>query len=98
MKPIVLFVAILSFFACKRCMSKDDLETQLKKVMTNHLYKSINNDTSRARYDVKSVTFYEEQNFYDCEFKVRVTAKNYDTTGMMTAKITKDFSKVMRKS
>jgi len=98
MKPVVLFVAILSFFACKRSMSQDDIETELKKAMTNHLYKSINNDTSRARYEVKSVAFYEEKNVYDCEFKVRVTAKNYDTTGMMTAKITKDFSRVMRKS
>jgi hypothetical protein len=82
---------------CKRSMTRADLETELMKAMSNSLNKQVNFDTTKARFDVKSVTFYEEKTYYDCEFIVRLRRPGYDTTGGMAAKVSKDFVSVNRK-
>ena len=97
-RVFILLFAIASFLSCKRKMSNDDVEMELKKALTEHLYKAINYDSARIKYEVKTVTFYEGETNYDCEFKVRVVSPNHDTTGIMTARISKDFSKVTRRS
>jgi hypothetical protein len=43
------------------------------------------------------VNFYEDKDFYDCEFMVRLREPGRDTTGSMGATITKDFKKMNRK-
>jgi hypothetical protein len=97
-KLFILIAAVFSIFSCKRNLSSSDVETELKKALTNHLYKSIQYDSNRIKYDVQTVTYFEDKTFYECEFKVRVIAlPNHDTTGTMTARISKDFSKVSRK-
>jgi|SRR5882724_10337733 len=96
-KSVIFILAIFSIFSCKRNLSASDVETELKRALTNHLYKAIQYDSNRIKYDVQTVTYFEDKNFYECEFKVRVTAPNHDTTGTMTARISKDFSKVSRK-
>jgi len=98
MKPVILFIALIAAVGCKRSLSATEIETELKKAMTTHLYKSINYDSARIKYDVQTVIYYEDKTFYECEFKVRVTSPGHDTTGTMTARIFKDFSKVNRKS
>jgi hypothetical protein len=78
-------------------MSREELETQLKKAMYRGLYQDINNDSSKVKFDVLSVNFYEDKDFYDCEFMVRLREPGRDTTGSMGATITKDFKKMNRK-
>src|SRR3979411_2946890 len=95
MKPFILAIAVIGVFSCKRNLSHVEVETELKKALTEHLYKAINYDSARAKYDVQTVNYFEDKTFYECEFKVRVTAPNHDTTGTMTARISKDFSKVI---
>jgi len=82
---------------CKRNMTRAELETQLMAAMSNSLNKQVNFDTTKAKFDVKSVTFFEEKTYYDCEFMVRLRRPGYDTTGGMAAKISKDFASVNRK-
>ena len=97
MKTFALLCSFLVLFSCKKKMNKEELETQLKKAMYRGLYENINNDSSVIKYDVLSVTFYEDKEVYDCEFKVRLSKPGYDTTGTMAATITKDFKKMNRR-
>ena len=93
----VLVTSLLVLFSCKKKMSREELETQLKKAMYRGLYQDINNDSSKVKFDVLSVNFYEDKDFYDCEFMVRLREPGRDTTGSMGATITKDFKKMNRK-
>ena len=99
MKKISFFALLLMMIACRHATSRNELESNLKKSMTEYLYKSVKNDSSQVKFNVLTVTFFEEKNFYLCEFKVRMKRVNgLDTTGIMSADISKNFSKVMRKS
>ena len=93
----VLVTSLLVLFSCKKKMSREELETQLKKAVYRGLYQDINNDSSKVKFDVLSVNFYEDKDFYDCEFMVRLREPGRDTTGSMGATITKDFKKMNRK-
>jgi hypothetical protein len=97
LKSFTLICSLLVLFACKKKMSREDLETQLKMAMYRGLYQNINNDSSVVKFDVLSVNFFEDKDFYDCEFIVRLRKPGYDTTGSMGAMITKDFKKMNRK-
>ncbi|GAC1438478.1 MAG: hypothetical protein NVSMB63_02090 [Sediminibacterium sp.] len=97
MKKILLGMFLLLAIACQKRPKHDDVGNHLKKAMTSFLYESVNNDSAKVRYEVKEVVFFEDTDAYDCEFKVRMIQGTHDTTGVMTAKITKDFSKVVRK-
>jgi hypothetical protein len=47
---------------------------------------------------VEEVAYYAGQEFYECEFKVRMKRlRGSDTTGQMLARIKKDYSSVIRK-
>lgn len=100
MKLIIPAILLMAAIGCKRHLSTTEVERELKTAMTNYLYKQIHNDSSKARYDIQQVTFFEDKEFYECEFKVHlyIVQKNHDTTGIMTARISKDFSSVRRKS
>ncbi len=91
---IVILIAVIS---CKRNLSRTEVENQLKSAMTSYLYKGVNNDSSMVKFFVKSVNFYEDKTFYECEFIVYKQYNKHDTTGMMGARISKDFSSVKRK-
>jgi len=98
MKSFILIITLIAAMGCKRTLTHEEVEAELKKAMTENLYKGINYDSAKAKYDVQSVSYYEDKTFFECEFKVRVTNPGHDTTGIMTARISKDFSKVVRKS
>jgi len=68
------------------------------QAMQTKLYDNINNDSANTKFHVLSVSFYEEKNTYLCQFTVRLQQKNLDTTGIMTAVISKDMKQVVRKS
>ena len=92
----MLFVVVV-LFACNRNMSPEELETKLKSTMTDYLYKGVNYDSSKVKYRVQDVVYYIDKDYYDCEFKVFMSVKDgKDTLGDMSAKISKDFTKVYR--
>jgi hypothetical protein len=98
MKSILLLAVFLVMFACKHATTRNEVERKLKKSMTEYLYNSVNNDSSQVKFNVLNVIFFEEKNIYRCEFDVQMTRPNgRDTTGTMSADISKDFKKVSRK-
>jgi hypothetical protein len=96
---IVLLMA-LSLCGCKRksADSKEKTESRLKAAMQAELYNAVNNDSSTVQYRVLEVSYFEERNRFICEFKVRLMRNGHDTTGVMTADISKDMTVVKRKS
>jgi hypothetical protein len=90
-------ISLATFVSCKRSMTKDELEGQLKAAMSNSLNKQVNFDSTKAKFDVMTVNYFEDKTFYQCEFRVRLRKPGLDTTGGMAANISKDFLTVNRK-
>ena len=96
-KKILVCLLLILGLCCQKKPKPSELEKQLRKTMSAFLYKSVNNDSSKVKYDVKEVIFFEAPDFYECEFNVKMSQAGKDTTGVMGARITKDFLRVSRK-
>jgi hypothetical protein len=97
MKKISILFFVVILFACNRNLSLEELQSKLKSTMTDYLYKGVNYDSSKVKYRVQDVVYYIDKDYYDCEFKVFMSVKGgKDTVGDMSAKISKDFTKVYR--
>lgn len=98
MKKIIslLFVAIL--VACNADLTPQELEERLKSTMTDFLYKTVNYDSSKVKYRIKDIIYYNDnRGFYDCQFTVEMKVEGKkDTVGKMFAYISKDFKDVKR--
>jgi len=93
----ILFILIL--ISCEANLSHDEIETKLKNTMTDFLYKGNNYDSSKVKYHIKEIIFYNDdiRHSYDCQFKVQMSVKGRkDTVGIMFAVISKDFKDVKR--
>lgn len=94
----MLLLSLLVLLAsCQKKPKPSDIQQHLRKAMTGFLYHSVNNDSSKVRFEVKEVIYFEEADSYDCEFNVRMLQAGKDTTGVMKASVSKDFAKVSRK-
>ncbi len=90
---LIFLIAIL--FSCKaKDTSPGDLSNELKETIQASLYKSVNNDSSKVKYHVEDVNYFEEADKYICEFNVHVQTKLRDTTGIMKAEVSKDFKTI----
>ena len=91
---ISLTAGLLLSVACKRRISGAELKEQLEKAMTQHLDSGARSSTLHPHFDVLDVAWYEETDYYRCEFKVKMTLPDgKDTTGIMKQKVSKDFSR-----
>lgn len=97
MKKLLVLSAIVWFSSCQKKPRPSEVQQHLAKAMTEFLYHSVNNDSSRVKFEVKEVVYFEEANSYDCEFRVHMVQAGKDTTGVMKASVSKDFAKVNRK-
>lgn len=99
MKKHLFFLALVTFslLSCQKKPKTEEVNEHLNKAMREFLYSTVNNDSSKVKFDVQEVLFYEAANFYECEYKVRVVSPGKDTTGIMKARVSKDFTKVNRK-
>ncbi|MFI5156684.1 MAG: hypothetical protein ACHQEM_10885 [Chitinophagales bacterium] len=94
----ILFSGMVSLSSCSRKLSHEQVEQKLKEAMKTFLsHQEFRYDTSKAEFTIDSVVYFEDKKFYECEFNVHLKKKNYDTTGIMTARISKDFTTVTRK-
>ena len=95
---VLLFVTAL---ACKqKVLSGAELEKKLINTMQNYLNDEAKTKPGTVTYTVKDVSFYadKDKRQYNCEFHVDMHVPGkIDTTGLMTANIPNDFSKVERK-
>lgn len=101
MKRLIPILALIFIFSCKNETKPEDVEEKLKTSMLNFLYEKIaHNDSSKVKYKiVGDVAYYDDKltNYYDCEFKVRMSLPGRkDTIGTMGAYISKDFKTVKR--
>jgi hypothetical protein len=100
MRTTTALLLLLALAGCHTPTAKDlreKKEIRLKQAMLQKLYKDINNDSSTVKYEILSVSFFEGREYYNCEFKVHLKQPQLDTTGFMTADISKDMSVVKRK-
>ena len=99
MKSLSFYAVLFVMLACKHASTREEVEDKLKKSMTEYLYKSVNNDSSQVKFKVLNVIFFEEKNLYRCEFDVQMKRiKGGDTTGTMSADISKNFKNISRKN
>ncbi len=83
--------------ACGNSSGNTDPREQLKVAFVESLYKAINYDSSKVRYRVDEVIYYEDTKYYDCQFKLTMFRKGFtDTTGSVWAYVSKDFKEVKR--
>ncbi len=97
MKKIAICIICILAASCQKKPKPAEVQEHLRKAMSGFLYESVHNDSSKVKFDVKDVVFFEDKEYYECEFNVRMLQEGKDTTGVMRARITKDFVKVNRK-
>jgi hypothetical protein len=96
MRYFFLLVLLTVGLACKpKILSGEKLENKLIETMQEHLDKNAKPGVS---YKVEDVAFYPEkkEKRYRCDFHVQMHHDKVDTTGVMSAIIPNDFSKVER--
>lgn len=97
MKYFFSFILLLALSAgCKqKVLSGAELENKLKETMKDYLHKTLKPGTE---FTIKDVIYYPEKmkNLYICQFHVTMHYGKSDTTGVVAATISNDFSKVKR--
>lgn len=97
MKHFFAFIFLFTLgTGCKpKVISGVELENKLKETMNDYLHKTLKPGTEVT---VKDVIYYPEKTkkMYICEFHVNIHLGNNDTTGVVAATISNDFSKVTR--
>jgi len=63
------------------------------------LQKGPHTDSTKVKFEIMNVTYFEDSAFYVCEFKVRmkIPSQGIDTIGIMNGIVSKDFSVIHRK-
>jgi hypothetical protein len=95
-KAIVILSSIIMLSCKAKSPAPANVEDTLKKTMQSYLYKAVNNDSSYVKYHIDKIIFYDDDSQYICNFTVHMKAKNFDTTGIMKANISKNFLKISR--
>ncbi len=98
----IVFAGTILLFSCLKKISKKDIEENLKSAMSMALNHRPGLDTSRVKFYVTEVSYFEDKSDYRCQFKVDMKEKTNeqikDTTGYMNADISKDFKTVSRRN
>ncbi|MES1159895.1 MAG: hypothetical protein ABUM51_03995 [Bacteroidota bacterium] len=98
MKPATLLLLVSLLASCKRTLSPAEVKDNLEKAMTAKLIDEQGGDTTRLKFRMIDVDYFEDKDFYECEFQVRLFRQNgTDTTGIVKGRVSKDFSKVTKK-
>jgi hypothetical protein len=94
MKLYIVAGMLLLAAGCKETPSNEAvIDARLIEAMSNHLTTTGKPGTA---FTVKEVIYTEKNNEYYCEFRVNMKTNVQDTTGTMTAFISKDFKTVNR--
>ena len=100
MKTIHFFLitSLLTVPGCQRHLSPAEVKDNLEKAMAAYLIEQQGGDTSRLKFKMEDVNYFEDKDFYECEFSVRLFRQGgADTTGLIKGRVSKDFSKVTKK-
>ena len=101
MKIIYLFlpaIILLSETACQRKLTAAEIKENLEKAMTAYLQKEQSHGAAPLHFEMVDVTYFEDADNYLCDFKVKLYRPDgSDTTGIISSKVAKDFSKVSKR-
>ena len=83
---------------CQRKLSATEVKTDLEKAMGTYLHQQQHTDTPPLRFDMVDVTYQETDSNYQCQFTIKLYRPDgTDTTGIISSKVSKDFSIVSAK-
>jgi len=69
-----------------------------KENLEKALADQLKREAPSRQFTVEDVSWYEESDHYDCEFKVRLHRSNgADTTGIIKGTVSKDFTQVSKR-
>jgi hypothetical protein len=101
MRLTFFFFAALILFAigCERKLSAAEIKDNLEKAMSAYLVKQQRPGTPPLKFQMVDVNYYDgPDEYYLCDFKVKLFRPDgTDTTGIISSKVSKDFSKVSRR-
>jgi hypothetical protein len=101
MRLTFLFFAafILLAIGCERKLSAAEIKDNLEKAMSSYLLKQQHPGAPPLKFQMVDVTYYDgPDEYYLCDFKVRLFRPDgSDTTGIISSRVSKDFSKVSRR-
>lgn len=91
----LLLLVTLAVACEQKILSGKELEDKLKETMTDYLGETLRPGTV---FIIKDMNYYPDKikNHYICTFDVSMRTASKDTTGVMKAIISRDFSKVDR--
>ena len=103
MKQFILTSLLFLLFACKTPRAPLAVDKELKENMATYLNKNPK-ALNTMHYMVDSVIYFQEADFYTCEFYVhmksdtanKTLSKPIDTVGVMKVKMNKDFKVLSR--
>ncbi len=97
-KHALLIISLEMGLSCKRSLSQAEVKDNLEKAMAAHLVEEQGGDTTRIKFKMMDVNYFEDKHFYECEFSVHLSREDgTDTTGLIKGRVSKDFSKVTKK-
>ena len=98
MKYFFLIASLGIGISCKRSLSQTEIKDNLEKAMASRLLEEQGGDTTRFKFKMEDVAYFETNDFYECEFTVRLHRPDgKDTTGLIKGRVSKDFQKVTKK-
>jgi signal recognition particle GTPase len=105
-KHLIIGGFVFFMVACNTIKNQtpEQVQQNLTTAMQNFLQKTQQRDSNKVIFTVKSVAYYEEAQYYICDFKVHMqnnpqimaNIPKIDTVGTMHCRITKDFQNVTR--
>jgi hypothetical protein len=95
---ILLPAFLLLGTGCQRKLSAAEVKEDLEKAMSAYLRQHQRPDTAPLRFDMVDVHYSEEDSDYLCQFTIKLHRPDgTDTTGIISSKVSKDFSAVSAK-
>jgi hypothetical protein len=97
---IFIILSGILLLSCIKKITRKETEDNLRRAMDLYLNHQPKVDTSKVKFKVLDVVFFEDKTVYICNFKVNMKTNLddhiSDTTGAMSARISKDFREVSR--
>ena len=98
MKSNIILLPAFLFLGtgCQRRLSATEIKDNLEKAMSAYLRQHQRPGTAPLRFDMVDVHYSEEDSDYLCQFTIKLHRPDgSDTTGMISSKVSKDFSTIV---
>ncbi|HET6256953.1 MAG TPA: hypothetical protein VFE32_22970 [Puia sp.] len=98
MRSICFLLSVLLLCSCQRKLSTTEVRNNLEKAMAAYLRQHHDSGMPPLRFDMVDVSWQENDSNYQCRFTIKLYRPDgSDTTGVISGRISKDFSAVSAK-